>query len=250
VFNSTLTNAPATHTHKHHSLLQHFLGWTIETQADVFDAATATLMDFRVPQINGDVCFVYVLPHSARTALVEFTVFGPQVWPHPQYRELLRNYINARLRVNTFAICEEEIGVIPMTDAPFEPQPSAHVFNIGTAGGCTKPSTGYTFLRIQQQAKAIASLIQKTGQPSAHHPTRQKRYGLFDSILLNVLAQQRRAGGGQRVFADLYSRNPAWLMFKFLDEATTLREDLRVMRSTHWPTFAAAALDVVRRRVL
>jgi lycopene beta-cyclase len=125
-----------------------------------------------------------------------------------------------------------------MTDAPFETRPSPHVVNIGTAGGRTKPSTGYTFLRIQQQAMQIAQALKHTGQPGVSED--RPRFKLYDSILLNVLAKHRR--GGERVFAELYARNPAWRIFKFLDEQTSLAEDLRVMASTHLPTFSRAAL--------
>lgn len=226
----------------HHMLLQHFKGWVIETEADAFDPDTATLMDFRVPQ-GDDTRFVYIMPFSARKALVEFTVFGRSIWPDADYRSYLRNYLSDVLKLDEYKIHEEETGVIPMTDAPFATRPSAHVCNIGTAGGRTKPSTGYTFLRIQQQVMQIASTLKHTGQPETTE--NRLRFKGYDSILLNVLDKQRRQG--VRVFAELYARNPAWRIFKFLDEQTSLNEDLQVMRSTHLPTFARAALDVMTR---
>ena len=65
----------------HHSLLQHFKGWVIETEADAFDPDTATLMDFRVPQIGDDSCFVYVMPFSTRKALVDTPCLAPAFGP-------------------------------------------------------------------------------------------------------------------------------------------------------------------------
>jgi hypothetical protein len=50
------------------------------TDRPVFDPGVATFMDFRVPQ-EGGTCFVYVLPTDPRRALVEYTVFSPEVWP-------------------------------------------------------------------------------------------------------------------------------------------------------------------------
>ena len=214
----------------------------IETEAEAFDPEAATLMDFRVPQ-GDDTRFVYIMPFSARKALVEFTVFGNNVWPDEAYRSQLRDYLSQVLKLDEYKIHQEETGVIPMTDAPFETRPSAHVMNIGTAGGRTKPSTGYTFLRIQQQATQIANALKHTGHPDMTES--RLRFKRYDSILLNVLDKHRRDGA--RVFAELYARNPAWRIFKFLDEQTRLAEDLQVMRSTHLPTFARAALDVMVR---
>ncbi len=246
VFNSIPAPKPQAASRKpHHSLLQHFKGWVIETEADAFDPDTATLMDFRVPQgNNGETRFVYTMPFSPCKALVEYTVFGPSIWPHETYRSELRNYLSDVLKLDEYQIHEEETGVIPMTDAPFETRPSPHVINIGTAGGRTKPSTGYTFLRIQRQAMQIASTLQRTGQPQMTENS--PRFKLYDSVLLNVLDKQRREGA--RVFAEMYARNPAWRIFKFLDEQTSIAEDLQVMGNSHLLTFSRAALAVVARR--
>ena len=251
VFNSIPFRGPA-HSRQSQSLLQHFRGWVIETAANVFDPHTATLMDFRVPQVHSEARFVYVLPLDERRALVEFTVFGPALLADDEYRRALQVYLAQMLKLSQYTILEEENGVIPMTDAPFPARHSQHVINIGTAGGRTKPSTGYTFLRIQAQAQQIAHSLMKAGTPMFHASS--PRFKLYDSILLNVLAEERRVldgrrvGGGKRVFEELYQRNPAWLIFKFLDEQTSLAEDLRIMSSTHLPTFSRAALDVVGRR--
>lgn len=244
-FNSILAPHSPLPTPHSLTLLQHFTGWVIETEHDTFDPEAATLMDFRAPQINGGTCFVYTMPFSPRQALVEYTVFGTHLWPPDEYRRELRSYLSSVLKLDEYQIHEEETGVIPMTDAPFETRPSPHIVNIGTAGGRTKPSTGYTFLRIQQQAMQLANALKRTGQPNmTEAPTRFKRY---DSILLNVLAKHRREGA--RVFAELYARNPAWRIFKFLDEQTSLAEDLQVMTSTHLPTFTKAAVDVAARKL-
>jgi len=251
VFNSIPFHKPA-QARQHQSLLQHFRGWVIEAPTAQFDPQTATIMDFRVPQMHGEARFVYVLPLDARRALVEFTIFGPALLADHEYHSALQTYLTQVMQLDDYRIVEEENGVIPMTDAPYPSRLSGHVINMGTAGGRTKPSTGYTFLRIQAQAQHIAHSLMKTGTPIFHESSR--RFKLYDSILLNVLAEERRVldgsrvGGGKRVFEELYQRNPAWLIFKFLDEETTLPEELRVMASTHLPTFSRAALDVVTRR--
>ena len=57
---------------------------------------------------------------------------------------------------------EEEFGIIPMTNADF-PFFKNGMYYIGTAGGQTKASTGYTFRFIQKQADAIVEQLILTG---------------------------------------------------------------------------------------
>jgi lycopene beta-cyclase len=244
-FNSILFDPPVRRT-TYHYLLQHFLGWVIYTPARAFDPQIATLMDFRVDQAS-DTRFVYVLPLDAHTALVEYTVFSGELLPRAEYVRQLAGYINDRLRIADYEAQHEEFGVIPMTDAPFPARHGARVINIGTAGGCTKPSTGYTFQRIQRHARRIAQALKATGRPHVATPLLHRRYELFDSALLNVLDEGRERG--RRVFTDLFARNPPQRVFRFLDEDTTLLEDLQVMSSVNIPVFMAATADALRRRL-
>lgn len=246
-FNSIRFQPPLRQPNRHY-LLQHFLGWVIQTPERAFNPAVATLMDFRVDQAD-DTRFMYVLPFDEHTALVEYTVFSSELLPRDEYKRQLERYISDQLRLTHYEEQHEEFGVIPMTDSPFAGQPSPHVINIGTAGGRTKPSTGYTFQRIQRQSQQIAKALKTTGSPIVAAPlaNKRKRYGLFDSVLLNVLAEGRDQG--KRVFTDLFSRNPPQRVLKFLDEDTSLAEDVQIMRSVNIPAFLAATGDSLRRRI-
>ena len=55
-------------------LLQHFRGRVVRSAEPLFEADTATLMDFDVSQAHG-IHFIYVLPFDAHTALIESTFF-------------------------------------------------------------------------------------------------------------------------------------------------------------------------------
>ena len=241
---SSLPAQPQAKPHQH-ALLQHFLGWVIETEAPLFDPATATLMDFRIEQA-GETRFVYTLPLDPRRALVEFTVFSRELLPRETYVRELRAYIQQRLDIQEFAITHDEFGVIPMTDAPFARRASAHVMTIGASGGATKPSTGYTFLRTQRQARAIARALLAGQDPFAAAPGGAGRFRLYDSVLLNVLDKHRQ--GGAQVFARLFQANPAATIFKFLDEESGVLDELRVMASVDTRVFLAALVDVLARR--
>ncbi len=245
VFTSLLLDPPPKDPARHHYLLQHFEGWEIETAEPRFDPGAATLMDFRIAQ-RGQARFCYVLPTDARRALVEFTVFSPELLPRPEYAAELRAYLKDFLRIDRYEALHQEFGVIPMTDAPFL-APGRRVIPIGTAGGRTKPSTGYTFQRIQAQSRAIARALAETGRPFYRESPFRRRYSLYDGVLLNILDTGRYPGW--RVFAELFQRNRAATVLKFLDETTSLAEEAGVLASTHWPPFVAATLDVLRRRL-
>lgn len=106
-------------------------------------------MDFRVSQEEGTT-FVYVMPLSPTQALVEYTLFTERLLTQDQYNAGLKNYIESFLQTNEYKVLEEEFGVIPMTDLVF-PEVEGNIIHLGTAGGQTKPSSGYTFRFIQKR---------------------------------------------------------------------------------------------------
>lgn len=238
VFNS-LYKAPVLETGQHH-LLQHFKGWVVGTTQPVFDTSAATFMDFRVEQ-HDEVRFVYVLPFDEYTALVEYTLFSSAVLPDAEYDMGLREYIERFLGLGEFRILETEFGIIPMTNAPFQLRPSPHVVNIGMAGGRTKASTGFTFQRIQHHSRQIVNALLQTGQPTYPEPL-FNRFEWYDSILLNVLDKRRTSG--KAVFSDLFRKNSPQRVLKFLDEDTSLLEDVQVTLSVDKAAFIRAAMDL------
>ncbi len=232
-------------------LIQHFLGWVVRTAEDFFDPGAATLMDFRTPQA-GDTRFVYVLPFDARTALVEHTVFSARPLDRAEYVAAIEAYLGDQLGIGAYGIEHEEYGEIPMTDASFPAQSAGGgVVNIGTVGGATKPSTGYTFKRIQAKSARIAANLAAGRAALAGHGDEAARFGWYDRILLNVLARRRRSGAD--VFTDLFSRLPAGLVFDFLDGRTRPLQELQVMAQAAKGPFLAATLDAfaaaLRRRL-
>ncbi|RDI96194.1 FAD-dependent oxidoreductase [Meiothermus sp. QL-1] len=229
---------------RYHYLLQHFKGWVVRTPTPAFDPEAATFMDFRLEQRDA-VRFGYVLPFDARTALVEYTLFSPALLPPEAYDQGLRGYLEGVLGLGRYEVLETEFGVIPMTDAPFPRRLSPHILQIGTAGGQTKASTGYTFQRIQAHSRRIAQALRRTGRPFYPEP-RWRRHAFMDSVLLHVL--ERGYCPGVRVFSELFCRNPPARVLRFLDEKTGWLEDLRVMSSVPLPAFARATLGVLWRR--
>lgn len=223
---------------RYHYLKQHFKGWEIETGQDFFDPRTATLFDFRTEQ-KQDLRFFYILPFSTRRALVEFTIFSVELLTRAEYESGLRDYIRGVLRIEDYRILSEEFGIIPMTDHPFPRRAGARVLNTGTKGGMVKPSTGYAFARMQRDALAVVNSLDRVGHPFAL-PASPARYRLFDSILLQIL--YRHGGWMKPIFLSLFRRNPIRRILSFLDETSTVWEDLLLIASLPPGPFLRALL--------
>ena len=230
---------------RHRYLEQHFLGWEIETDHDAFDPATMQFMDFRVPQ-HGQTRFVYALPFGPRRALVEFTVFSAARLARAEYEAELRSYLAERLAGRPYRVTAEEGGSIPMTDHPLPARVSPHVLNLGTRAGRSKPSTGYTFARIQRHSARLVAALAATGHPPTDPTGDRWQFRLFDTLLLDIM--QQRGGQVRGLFGELFSRNPVQRIFRFLDEQTTWADNLRIMNSVTPGPFLRAIGHVLRGR--
>ena len=230
---------------KHRYLLQHFVGWEIETETDEFDPAVVEFMDFRGEQQH-EARFIYVLPFTPRKALVEYTLFSATPLPKAEYEVAIRAYLATTLGVKRYRITAEEVGAIPMTDHPLPAHQGAHIINLGTRGGRAKPSTGYAFKRIQQQSARLVAALAATGHPPADPTGDRWQFRLFDTLLLDIM--QRRGETTRDIFRQLFERNPVERIFRFLDETTSWADNLRVMNSVSPGPFMRSIAQVLRGR--
>lgn len=237
VFNSILFDRPQL-AKNHYWLLQHFKGWRIKTVTPAFDAGKATLMDFRTGQGRGT-SFLYMLPFSGTEALVEYTLFSGEVLPEGAYDAALKHYIEEEWAIKDYRVEETEFGIIPMTNYPF-PARQGRIVHIGTAGGQTKGSSGYTFRFIQKHSAALVQSLLGQGHPFAIEGAR-KRFHFYDSVLLNILHGRKLEGS--HVFEELFRKNPPQQIFKFLDNETSLVEDMRILATLPIMPFTRAAVD-------
>ena len=230
---------------KHRYLLQHFVGWEIETDADVFDPTTVEFMDFRGEQQH-EARFIYVLPFSARKVLVEYTLFSETVLPKAEYEAAIREYLTNTLGLTSYRITAEEVGAIPMTDHPLPARAGQHIINLGTRGGRAKPSTGYAFKRIQQHSARLVAALASTGHPPTDTTGDKWQFRLFDTLLLDIM--RRRGESTRDIFRQLFERNPVERIFRFLDEQTSWADNLRVMNSVAPGPFMRSIGQVLRGR--
>lgn len=219
-------------------LVQHFLGLEIKSKPGTFDPETFIIMDVD-NNFDDGFAFMYVLPYSLDTALIEFTVFSKDVLKKKKYREKITTYISEKygLQENEYEILREEYGEIPMDDRKFVPSLHSHVYNIGTIAGFSKPSTGYTFTRVQKFSQKLAqSLIQ--ARPIVIESPSKNRYRYYDILLLHILSTSTIES--RNVFKHLFKNNSIDQIFNFLNEDGSILDDLRIMNSVPYTPFFKA----------
>jgi lycopene beta-cyclase len=217
--------------------LQCFAGWRIRAEEPCFDPGVCTMMDFGVDQRDG-IHFVYVLPFSEHDALVEDTFFRAEPLPDEAYEENLAAWL-ARHGVERYEVIDRERGVLPMTTERIELAPSPRVIRIGLAGGLARPATGYAFLAIQRHSRTLAQRLVHGEAPAPPFP-RTARTLFLDRIFLSYLA--RHPDRAPELFATMFERAPPDALARFLSEASSLRDDLRVMSALPALPFATEAV--------
>ena len=81
-----------------------------------------------------------------------------------EYENGLKSYLKSKGIVD-FIIEEKEQGSIPMTCFPFYKLNTPSLFHIGTAGGWTKPSTGFTFMNTSRKIESLLSFLKTKKTP-------------------------------------------------------------------------------------
>ncbi|MBL0026163.1 MAG: lycopene cyclase [Saprospiraceae bacterium] len=208
---------------KYPYLKQHFKGWFIKTDKPVFDPELPVFMDFDLPQ-KGHTRFMYSLPTSPTEALIEYTLFSEDLLSEREYDKALADYLEKK-GISNFTIEETERGNIPMTCYPFERHNTKNIMYIGSAGGWTKPSTGYTFARTTEITKKLISFLKSEGDFTRF--SIKNRYWFYDLVLLDVLHNNNETG--IEIFTSIFKNNSIRDVFRFLDEKGSILNDLKIL---------------------
>ncbi|MBA4155428.1 lycopene cyclase family protein [Flavobacterium sp.] len=223
LLNSFFNINPLLNQKKYPYLKQHFIGWFIKTKEELFDDSEVKFMDFTIEQ-DGNTRFMYVLPTSKTEALFEYTLFSEDLLENGEYENAIKTYLQNR-GINDYEIIEKETGNIPMTCFPFHKQNLVRVLFIGTAGGWTKASTGFTFFNSKKQSEKLIEFLKNNQNLAKFH--QKNRYWFYDLILLEVLHQNNELGAA--LFGRLFQKNSIQNIFQFLNEEGTLFSDFKVM---------------------
>ncbi|MFV5694110.1 lycopene cyclase family protein [Flavobacterium sp. LB3P122] len=242
LFNSIYNKRKAENQTKYPVLQQHFMGWFIKSEQPVFNPGQATFMDFSVEQ-RGNTRFMYVLPTSGTEALLEYTLFSQNHLEKAEYETEIKKYIQ-NLGITNYEIIEKEQGSIPMTCYPFWKLNTKNVINIGTSGGWTKASTGYTFKNSNKKSTELVSFLQRETDFTKFH--KRTKFWFYDLLLLDILDCKNEIGS--TIFSSLFKKGNPQLIFKFLDEETSLSEDIQVILKCPKTPFLQALFHVVFRK--
>jgi len=204
-------------------LQQHFVGFFIKTSEDSFNDESATFMDFKIPQ-KGNTRFMYILPYSKNEALFEYTLFSENLLPISEYEIEIEKYLKEK-NITNYTITEKEKGSIPMTCYHFWKNNSQNIIHIGTAGGWSKASTGFTFKNTTKKTIQLIAYL-KGGKPlQSFHKI--NKFWFYDLLLLDILHEKNYLGS--TLFGELFKRTSVQNILKFLDEETSFIEDLKIL---------------------
>tara|TARA_B110000037_G_scaffold191341_1_gene224817 strand:- start:103 stop:1167 length:1065 start_codon:yes stop_codon:yes gene_type:complete len=203
-------------------LWQHFSGIEIEISKDLFDEKIFNLMDFDCDQ-KGSVHFFYTLPYSKTKALIETTwISDLKNTSSKDYDIQLKDYIENKLRIKNYKINFKEAGAIPL----FRPNniKKLNQIEIGTAGGMTRLSTGYTFLNIQEQSTFIRKNIENIKNTRVF--SIEKKYQFLDNIFLKVL--KNNPDKMAQIFYRMFNCSPNTVI-NFLSNKSNIYEDISII---------------------
>ena len=220
--NSFIFNSVSDVSDSKNDLWQHFSGIEIETNKDLFDDQIFNLMDFDCEQ-RDSVHFFYTLPFSKKNALIETTWISDLNHPSNQdYSIQLEDYIKNKLKIKNYEIKFKETGAIPL----FHPKNIKKInqMEIGTAGGMTRLSTGYTFMNIQSQSKYIRENFENIQK--VNNFTVNSKYKFLDNIFLKVL--KKNSEKMPEIFFKMFNCSPSTVI-NFLSNKSNIYEDFSII---------------------
>ncbi len=206
--------------------LQHFLGWFIEVENPIFNTSRVRLMDFWKPEAQ-NVQFMYQLPLSPNRSLFEATWISDNPLNDDVYKQNIQQYLERKFPNVDYSIYRREQGLIPLQFEPVDLD-SPRVLSIGSRGGATRPSTGYTFLGIQRSSSLLAKDVQQGYLPS------QPKIWSPQALILDRIFLSHLEGNPcktQKMFYDLFERTDTEALVRFLSDVPYVSDYRNVLTS-------------------
>lgn len=227
---------------------QKFLGQELRLAAP-HGLTAPLLMDATVDQVDG-YRFVYLLPFTADTLLVEDTVYadGAEL-SRERLRSHIADYVAAR-GWHVAALLREEEGVLPIAlagDAEALWRGAQGVPQAGLAAALFHPTTGYSLPQALRLADALAALPRSVWDDPASVFAAVRAHALdhWNSTgfyrLLNRMLFLAAAPAARRAVMQRFYRLPAPLVARFYAGQSTLADKARILTGRP-PVPVAAAL--------
>jgi lycopene beta-cyclase len=213
-------------------IFQHFKGMMIELDKPLLDPNTATFMDFSTTYHFPEPAFVYVLPFSETRALVETTAFSSRFWADETYDNISVDYIKRKFPDAQFQVLSTEKGRIPMAFVNEATSLEPGFYKIGGAAGKIKATTGYAFNRINHHLQCLLTNKESLAHESAG------RFKFYDSLLLSIIEKEPQSV--TPIFRELFQKNEIEKILRFLDEDSTLTDEIKIFASLPWSPFLKA----------
>ena len=163
------------------------------------------------------------MPFSKTNALIDTTWYSDlNNTSLNDYDIQLKDYVENKLKIKNYKINYKETGAIPL----FHPNniKKLNQIEIGTAGGMTRLSTGYTFLNIQEQSKYIRKNIEDIKDTKIFSIDR--KYEFLDNIFLKVL--KKNPERMSQIFYKMFNSSPNTVI-NFLSNKSNILEDISII---------------------
>jgi len=206
-------------------LHQSFFGLHIKCEKDVFQQNTFDMMNFSVEQ-NEFTQFMYLIPFSSKEALVELTRFGAEKIELAYASNLLDEFISKNF--GKYEKLGEEAGCIPMTTQINPPNQHKGILNTGASANLIKPSTGYGFKNMFHFAQEVTQRVEANDLEKVNKLALKSkaRFKFYDRLLLMILFHW--PASGKKIFTSLFNKLPILTIFSFLEEKTSLRQEIKI----------------------
>ena len=166
-------------------LYQSFAGVEIQSESPLpFTLDEVGLMQSMTADAAG-LGFVYTLPLSSHTALIEWTRFAAVPAPHAQLQTELDAAL-FRLGLHDARVLRREGGVLGMGVPRQSSRVSPGIVRAGTGGGALRAASGYGFLRMQRWAEHCAARL-ASGNPAVGHPAEPPLRRGMDRLFLQAV---------------------------------------------------------------
>jgi lycopene beta-cyclase len=119
-----------------------------------------------------------------------------------------------------------------------------NVINIGTAGGFTKASTGYTFQFIQKDVAEIIANLKAGNNINTESSFKKQQYAWYDRTLIDVLLTEKLPG--RQVFSMIFNKNEPEKILAFLANESKFIDDIAIMSSLPIGAFLTSGIKQLR----
>lgn len=164
-------------------MIQSFFGTEVEFQKP-HQIEAVGLMN-RIEATDSGIRFVYVLPLSAKRALIEHTDFTTKPADLSTLQTMNMDHLRREFPTNSFQTLRRESAHIPMG---FKSKETHLGIPIGARGGMTRDATGYGYRTIRYACEAIARDLITNNRASRYNPSIITQWA--DTVFLNLIDQR------------------------------------------------------------